>query len=77
MSEEGLNVQVLLDPFEKQLDLPTGFIKLGNSYTGQFKVVGQEYQGFTSFLVFEFYAAEWLWIVLNTFFVSSTTIWSH
>lgn len=50
-------MQVLLDPLEKQLNLPAGFVKLGNGYTGEFKVIGQEYQGFTSFRVFEFYAA--------------------
>jgi hypothetical protein len=57
LPEEGLNVQVLFNPLEKQLDLPPCFVKLGNGYTGQFKVIGQEYQGFTSFRVFKFYAA--------------------
>jgi hypothetical protein len=50
-------MQVLLDPLEKQLNLPAGFVKLGNGYTGQFKVITQENIDFSGFRVFELYAA--------------------
>lgn len=30
-AEEGLDPQVLLDPFEEQSDLPAGFVDLGDS----------------------------------------------
>jgi len=57
LPEKRLNVQILLNPLEKQLDLPAGFVKLGNGYTGQFKVITQENIGFSGLRVFEFYAA--------------------
>jgi len=31
---------MLLDPFEKQLDLPAAFIKLGNNIGGKNKIIG-------------------------------------
>src|SRR6267143_1164351 len=39
---EILDAQVLLDPFEEQLDLPTAAIKLGDSQGWQAEVVGQK-----------------------------------
>ncbi len=39
---EILDAQVLLDPFEEQLDLPTAAIKLGDSQWWQAEVVGQK-----------------------------------
>jgi hypothetical protein len=68
IAKERLNVQVLLNPPEKQFDLPTLFIKLGNAECLEFKVVGQEYQGFASFWVFEPYAAKLFGISIPTFF---------
>jgi len=39
---EGLDKQVLLDPFEEQLDLPAAAIQLGNGVRRQVEVVAQE-----------------------------------
>ena len=41
--EESFNLQILLNPFEEQLNLPASFINVGNSAHGQCKVVSQEY----------------------------------
>ena len=39
---ERLDPQVLLDPFEEQLDLPAAPVDLGNCKCGQSEVVGQK-----------------------------------
>lgn len=36
---------MLFDPFEKQFDLPTFFIKLGDGEGRQMKIVGQKKSG--------------------------------
>ncbi len=41
---EGFDTQMLLDPSEEQLHLPTALIELGNSERGQEKIVGQKHQ---------------------------------
>jgi hypothetical protein len=41
-AEERLDPQMLLDPFEEQLDLPAALVALGNPESRQRKVVGQE-----------------------------------
>ncbi len=45
-AEESLDAQVLLDPFEEQLDLPAAFVELYNGQRRQGDVVGQEGKGF-------------------------------
>jgi len=45
-SVKALDAQVLLDPFEEKLYLPSLFVELGDSEGGQQKVVGQKHQGF-------------------------------
>jgi hypothetical protein len=34
---------MLLDPFEKELDLPTAAIQIGDAQCGQRELIGQEY----------------------------------
>ena len=41
-SVEGFDVQVLLDPFEKDLNLPSFAIQFSDGYRLQSEVVGQE-----------------------------------
>ena len=43
-AEEGLDAEVLLDPFEEQFDLPALFVNLRDRQRGQDEVVGQELQ---------------------------------
>ena len=40
--QEGLDLQMLLDPLEEKLHLPASFIKLGDGPGGKEEVVGQE-----------------------------------
>jgi len=39
---EGFNMQVLLDPFEENFNLPSFPIKFGNGYSINRKIVGKE-----------------------------------
>ena len=41
---EGLDAQVLLDPFEEEFHLPAALVQFGNRQAVQDKVVGQEDQ---------------------------------
>ncbi len=41
-----LDPQILLDPFEKQLDLPAALVETADRRCGQCHLVGQEHQGF-------------------------------
>ncbi len=41
-----LDPQVLLDPFEKQLDLPLALVETADRRRGQCHLFGQEHQGF-------------------------------
>src|SRR5262245_31118085 len=43
-AEEGFDAQVLFDPFEEQLDLPSAAVELRNGQRGQGEVVGQKDQ---------------------------------
>ena len=52
-SEEGLDPQVLLDPFEEQLDLPSALVDQRNGQCRDGKVVGKEDQILAGFLVEE------------------------
>ena len=42
-TEKGLDLEILLDAFEKQLDLPACFVDISDGFRGQAKVVGQKY----------------------------------
>lgn len=41
-AQEGLDLEVLLDPLEEQLDLPTLLVNVRDSLCRQFEVVGDE-----------------------------------
>ncbi len=41
-THEAFDLQILLDPFEKQLDLPAGLVDVGNGRGGEIEVVGQK-----------------------------------
>ena len=45
---------MLLDPFEKQLDLPAVSVQFSDSQWRDLKVVGQEVEGFVCFAVVVF-----------------------
>ena len=44
VTEEGLDAQVLLDPFEEQFDLPAAAVQFGDGERRQDEVVGEEDQ---------------------------------
>jgi hypothetical protein len=44
-TKEGFDAQVLFDPFEKQLYLPTGAIQVGGCLGRESEVVGQKIEG--------------------------------
>jgi hypothetical protein len=50
-AEEGFDFQVLLSPFEKQLDLPARLVDRGNGQGGELRVVGQKLILLASFRV--------------------------
>ena len=58
-TEEEFDTKMLLDPFEKQLDLPPASIKLGNGDCREGKVVGEKNQSFAGLRDFESDAAQW------------------
>lgn len=62
--QKSLDAQVLLDPLEKQLDLPTALVQGGDGQGRQRHIVGQEDQGLARRRVFESHPAQMLWIVL-------------
>lgn len=50
---KGLNAEVLLDPFEEQLDLPAAFVDGRDGYGGQAEMVGQKDESLSRFSVYE------------------------
>ena len=44
VADEAFDTQMLLDPLEEQLDLPTNFVKRGDGHCWQGRIVGEEYQ---------------------------------
>ena len=63
VAQEFLDSQMLLDPFEEQLHLPSILVERGDQVRGQDHVVGQKRQGLTRFWVFEAHAAKHLGVV--------------
>ena len=61
-AEERLDAQVLLDPFEEQLDLPTLSVQRTNSQCGQRQVVGQEFLSLAGIFVEIGDAAQYVWV---------------
>ena len=62
-SQEFLDPQMLLDPFEEQLYLPPIFVESGDHVRGQDHIVGQKHQRLARLRVFEAHAAKHLRIV--------------
>ena len=52
-TEKRFDAQMLLDPFEKQLDLPATFVELGDDQSGKLKIVGEEAEALVCLLVVE------------------------
>src|SRR6266851_5432380 len=55
---EGFDPQMLLDPFEKELDLPAAAVQFGDRKRGQSEIVGQEYEGLGGFGILKTDAAQ-------------------
>src|SRR5258707_12234729 len=55
---EGFDPQMLLDPFEKELDLPAAAVQFGDRKRGQDEIVGQEDEGLGGFGVLKTDAAQ-------------------
>ena len=72
-AEEGLDSQVLFDPFEEQLDLPAAFVEFGNGECRQGEVVGEEYEGVVSFGVVILDAAQVVRVVAEGMAASQHT----
>ena len=61
---EGLDSQVLLDPFEEQFDLPSAFVEIGDGLCREGEVVGQEHQALVGFRIEVTDSSESRWVVL-------------
>lgn len=57
---EGLNAEMLFDPFEEQFDLPSALVEFGDSQCGKDKIVGEKNELFLSFGIEVLYTAEFL-----------------
>ena len=62
---ELFDPQMLLDPFEKQFDLPAAFIEGADRRRRQGKLIGQKNESFTRFDILEPNSAQMNWIVLT------------
>ena len=60
---KGFDAEMLLDPFEKQFDLPTALVELNDGQRRHGKVVGQKDQRRAGFRVTIADAAQWVGIV--------------
>lgn len=52
-AQKPLDTEVLLDPFEEQLHLPSALVQRGNGQRWQRRVVRQKHQGLTRLRVFK------------------------
>ena len=66
VAQKMLDTQVLLDPFEKEFDLPTAFVQGTNRECGQSSVVGQKDQGLAGGRIFVTNAPQVLGIVIGS-----------
>jgi hypothetical protein len=41
-TDERFHLQILFDPFKKQLHLPAGLVDIGNSLGSQLEIIGQK-----------------------------------
>jgi len=63
---ERFDSQVLLDPFEEQLDLPSALVELRDGRGRQGEVVGKEDQTFVCFGVKELYPSDLVRVILGS-----------
>ena len=59
-SVEGLDAEMLLDPFEEQFDLPSALVEIGNGQRRKDKIVSKKNELFFPFGIEVFYTAEFL-----------------
>ena len=64
-SVEGLDPEILFDPFEEELHLPAAFVELGNDQSWKIEIVGQESQIFLSVDIEVANAAQRIGIILG------------
>ena len=64
-TEKRFDAQMLLDPFEEQLDLPTAFVKLRDGQGWDFEIAGEEAKALVVFLVIKCDVAQILRIVVD------------
>ena len=50
-AEKRLDAQMLLNPFEEQLDLPTAFVKLRDGQSWKLEIIGEEPKALVVFFV--------------------------
>ena len=61
-SVEGLDAEMLLDPFEEQFNLPSAFVEFGNAKGRKDEIVGQKNEMLFPFSIEVFYTTEFFWI---------------
>jgi hypothetical protein len=62
--EELLDPQMLLDPLEEQLDLPSALVKSADGRGRQTELIGEEHQGFARFGIAQPYAPQVFGVML-------------
>src|SRR4051794_26109824 len=63
-AEEGLDAEMLLDPFEEEFDLPTTLVERANRCRWKLEMVRQKHQCLAAFRIFETDAPEMVWVAL-------------
>lgn len=76
-ADKFLDAQVLLDPLEEKLHLPSALVKGGNGQGGQGRVVGQKHQGLASIGCFEADASQQLGVAVGTVVPVQRNSWSR
>ena len=64
-AEKRLDAQMLLDPFEEQLHLPTAFVELGDGQSRKLEIVGEEPEAFVVLFVIKNDVAQILRMVVG------------
>ena len=64
---ESLDPEILLDPFEKQFDVPATLVNAGDGYCGQPEMVGNKDQALACFWIDETDSSEFSWVIPFTF----------
>ena len=63
--QKRLDAQMLLDPFEEQLHLPTAFVELGDGQSRKLEIVGEEPEAFVVLFVIKNDVAQILRMVVG------------